>query len=180
MPDGDKNIPDYVESTNRKVYNIDFDGTLTHGEYTNDPTPSFDMIDKVNELYYTGHIIIIWSARQWDNARFMVAWLIKHAIPFHGIMLGKGGTDVYIDDKAINASDFLKDDKSINIRTKILSFIESKNSFTWKELISKFHLDVESIIQLREYLTTLQQAGLIKSKDGKSYERNRSHKKESL
>lgn len=100
---------DYIEKAARIVYNIDFDGTLTTGEYTENPGPNKDMIQKVQDLYYTGDIIIIWSARWWESVNFMVAWLIRNNVPFHGIMMGKGGSDIYVDDKAINDKVFLED-----------------------------------------------------------------------
>jgi hypothetical protein len=49
----------------------------------------------------SGHIIIVWTARLWENAPDMVSWLIKHRVPFHGVMMGKGGSDQYLDDKAV-------------------------------------------------------------------------------
>jgi hypothetical protein len=48
-----------------------------------------------------------------------------------------------------------------NVYTKILSFIESKESFNFSELVQAFHLDVESIDQLRSHVTMATQAGLI-------------------
>lgn len=48
-----------------------------------------------------------------------------------------------------------------NVYTKILSFIESKESFDFSELVQTFHLDVESIDQLRNHVTMATQAGLI-------------------
>jgi len=35
----------------------------------------------------------------------MVSWLIKHRVPFHGVMMGKGGSDAYVDDKAVSWED---------------------------------------------------------------------------
>ena len=99
----------YIEAKDRKVYNIDFDGTLTTGEYTDDPNNHIDIIDRVRELYFSGHIIIIWSARLWTDASWMISWLIKNEVPFHGVMMGKGGTDYYVDDKAITLENFIKE-----------------------------------------------------------------------
>lgn len=96
----------YKENPDRKVFNVDFDGTLTTGEYTQDPGPKADVIAKVRDLYMNGHLIIIWTARWWENAPFLVSWLIKHGVPFHGVMMGKGGSDIYVDDKALNVADF--------------------------------------------------------------------------
>lgn len=54
----------YIDTPNRLVYNIDFDGTLTDGSSYYELVPNLEIIKKVRELYYTGNIIIIWSARQ--------------------------------------------------------------------------------------------------------------------
>ena len=99
----------YVDNKDSKVYNIDFDGTLTDGSSYENLVPNKAMIKKVRELYFAGHIIIIWSARQWSNANVVAGWCIYHNIPYHGLMLGKGGTDYYIDDKSVSINDFLKE-----------------------------------------------------------------------
>jgi len=91
----------YTENKNRKVFNVDFDGTLTTGEYIADPGHAQPVIDRVRKLYMAGHIIIIWTARWWEDAPDMVSWLIRHRVPFHGVMMGKGGSDAYIDDKSV-------------------------------------------------------------------------------
>jgi trehalose-6-phosphatase len=98
----------YTDKENRIVYNIDFDGTLTDGSSYYDLKPNIDMINKVRELYYSGDIIIIWSARQWESANVIAGWCIMHNVPFHGLMLGKGGTDCYVDDKNVSIKDLLK------------------------------------------------------------------------
>lgn len=98
----------YQENQNKKVYNIDFDGTITlPGSYT-DLQPNLEVITQVRNLYYLGHIIIIWTARWWDNASLVVGWLITHNVPFHGIFMGKGGSDCYVDDKNLDISTFLE------------------------------------------------------------------------
>jgi len=96
----------YQENQNRKVLNIDYDGVLTTGEYTNDPNPEQAMIDRVKELYMQGHLIIIWTARLWDFAPFLASWLTKHSVPFHGLRMDKGGSDFYLDDKMISFDKF--------------------------------------------------------------------------
>lgn len=90
----------YTQSTDiqRKVFAIDFDGVLTDNNYTN-PRPVHRVCTKVIELYNSGHIIIIWTARPWSYAPQLVAWLTKHDVPFHGVQMFKGGSDYYIDDK---------------------------------------------------------------------------------
>jgi len=92
---------EFNERGARKVYSIDIDGTLTNGEpfWEQEPTPNVKNIEKVRELYRNGNIIIIHTARQWWTAPETVAWLIKNKVPFHGIYMAKGASDVYIDDK---------------------------------------------------------------------------------
>ena len=96
----------YKENPSPKMFNVDFDGTLTTGEFSNDPGPKVEMIEKLKNRYLDGHTIIIWTARQWDQAPFLVSWLIKHSIPYHGILMAKGGSNYYVDDKMMPFEDF--------------------------------------------------------------------------
>lgn len=98
----------YKDNPNKKVYNIDFDGTLTDGSYSN-PKPVHKIITKVTNLFYQGHVVIIWTARQWVDAKYIAAWLIRWDIPYHGIMMGKGGSDYYVDDKAMPIDKFMSE-----------------------------------------------------------------------
>lgn len=100
---------EFNDTGKRKVYNIDLDGTLTNGEpfWKGEPTPNEAMCRKVVELYKSGNIIIIWTARSWYCAPETVAWLTKYSIPYHGIKMEKGGSDCYIDDKNALMSDIL-------------------------------------------------------------------------
>lgn len=85
----------------RELFSFDLDGTLTNGEYfwKQEPTPNLEMVKLLTKIYSAGNIVVIWTARQWDHAPETAAWLIKHSIPFHGLYMGKGGSDNYIDDK---------------------------------------------------------------------------------
>jgi len=99
-------MTNYKNNPNRKVFNIDFDGVLTTGEYTDNPRPEQSIIDRLKDLYMSGHIIIIWTARQWNQAPFLVSWLTKYSVPFHGVIMAKGGSDHYIDDKMMSMDKF--------------------------------------------------------------------------
>lgn len=94
---------EFNENPNRKVINIDVDGTLTNGEkfWEAEPLPNLKAIAITRTLYKKGYIIIIHTARQWECAPDTVAWLIKHRVPFHGIYMAKGGADMYVDDKLV-------------------------------------------------------------------------------
>jgi trehalose-6-phosphatase len=104
----------------REVYAFDLDGTLTNGEpfWEKEPTPNAGMIEQLRQLYQSGNIVIIWTARQWEYAPETVGWLIKNRIPFHGIQMAKGGADHYIDDKMIMFSPDPFAHSSGNISTK--------------------------------------------------------------
>jgi len=92
---------EYFNKKNRQLIAVDLDGTLTHGEnrYILEPTPHKKHIDIIKILYHKGYIIIIHTARLWEQSCETIAWLIKNRVPFHGIMMGKMGSDLYIDDK---------------------------------------------------------------------------------
>lgn len=49
-----------------------------------------------------------------------------------------------------------------NVYAKILSFIETRESFDWTELVRHFHLDVDNISQLRGYVEMAEQSGILK------------------
>ena len=99
-------MPKYKPKEKKKVFNIDFDGTLT---LTDSGAPYQEMIEKVRNLYYNGDIIIIWTARLWEDAAHVAAWLTKHNVPYHGIKMEKGGSDIYIDDRNALLIDIIKE-----------------------------------------------------------------------
>ncbi len=99
------------------IYCIDIDDTLCHSiedDYAHS-APCREAIAKVNTLYEQGHTIKLFTGRgSWDNydwreftAKQLKAWGIK----YHELILGKPMADVFIDDKAINASDWLGKNK---------------------------------------------------------------------
>tara|TARA_Y100001938_G_C8021672_1_gene395657 strand:+ start:178 stop:510 length:333 start_codon:yes stop_codon:yes gene_type:complete len=99
------------------IYCFDLDGTLCKlpdsydaGEYDKS-YPMVDRIDKVNTLYDKGNKIIIETARgsvsgkDWHQVTEdqLKNWGVK----YHVLRTGtKHAADHYVDDKAINASDF--------------------------------------------------------------------------
>jgi hypothetical protein len=94
------------------IYCFDLDNTLCHtenGDYENS-IPFTDRIQKVNELFDSGNIIKIFTARgsrtglDWTSLTKLqlLKWNVKH----HELILGKPDTDFFIDDKAINSEQF--------------------------------------------------------------------------
>ena len=91
-----------------KLFAIDLDGTLCEGEFwgEGEPIPKQDVIDQLWGWYRQGAHVIIYTARQPIYYPDTHAWLIKHQVPFHGIVMQmKPGADIYIDDKALNLED---------------------------------------------------------------------------
>lgn len=90
---------------------VDFDGTLTKGKAkhwegeTAEPNP--EMIEWVKDSYYSGKIIVIWTARPWSQASNIAARLTEWDVPYHGIRCAKGGATYYIDDKAMRPEEIL-------------------------------------------------------------------------
>ena len=99
----------------RLIYIVDVDGTICDTpivdgkpDYHNSK-PIQDRIKYVNSLFEEGHVIKYWTARgsssgldwhahTWDQLK---TWGCK----FDSFSIGKPSYDVWIDDKAINASD---------------------------------------------------------------------------
>lgn len=95
-----------LDKGQRLVINVDFDGTLTTHTYQRDPIPDVEHCEIIRKLYYKGYIIIIHTARPWEEAPEVVGWLIKNHVPYQGIFMMKGGSDCYYcDDKNITWDD---------------------------------------------------------------------------
>jgi dTDP-glucose 4,6-dehydratase len=94
-------------------YCIDIDGVLcsnTWGEYERaEPDPA--AIAKLNEAYDAGHTIILFTAR---GSTTGIDWrpltetqLRNWGARYHELRFGKPEADVYVDDRALAASDWL-------------------------------------------------------------------------
>lgn len=89
----------------KKTIAVDFDHTisLTDDEYsTGNERPNEPVIEWMWEQYYEGHTLLVWTARPWKDAPFLVSRLEEWEVPWHGIKCNKGGADVYVDDKALD------------------------------------------------------------------------------
>ena len=107
---------------------FDLDNTLvrTEGSDYKTATPIPAAVAKVQEYKRRGDHIIIMTARgsgsKKDWREFTEKQLLEFGIPFDQLIVGlkPGGVDVFVDDKAINALDWLADEK------RALSRIETK------------------------------------------------------
>ena len=102
------------------IYCFDLDGTLvtqTQDEkgkmHYPDALPIFQCIQKLRNLYEEGHHIIIQTARGSGSGKnyedLTRQQLEEFNIPYHTLNIGKKpSADIYIDYKAINVKDWLK------------------------------------------------------------------------
>lgn len=108
------------------TYCFDIDGTLctnTDGDYEA-AQPYADVIAEVNRLYAAGHTILLLTARgsttgiDWrpNTERQLEAWGVR----YHVLYLGKPTADIYVDDKAVNALAWRRDDFKSEAETLIL------------------------------------------------------------
>jgi len=116
-------LKEVLESPNDKLIAFHLDDTLCKGRFwEKDPEPMPEMIKLVWKLYIGGAHIIIFTARQIKYTSLTYAWLDKHEVPYHGLMIGrKPGADLYVDDKSIRPEElieFFKKDETKKISKK--------------------------------------------------------------
>ena len=113
---------------------FDLDNTLvyTNGSDYENSTPIPEAIEKVREYKRRGDHIIIMTARgagsKKDWREFTANQLEEFGIPCDQLIVGlkPGGVDVFVDDKAINALDWMADEKRAMSRAvlKLTGFYE--------------------------------------------------------
>lgn len=114
-------------SEKKLTYCFDLDETIctrSSGEDYSNSFPISGMVDYINKLYDFGNKIIIFTARGSSSG---ICWkdvteeqCKQWGLKFHKIILGKPSYDIFVDDKAINASDFRK-----NIGLGVVGFVAS-------------------------------------------------------
>ena len=95
-------------------YFIDIDDTIFELINKKDYTSAVAIpkaIEKVNSLYDEGHNIVLWTARGTvtgrDHRALTEEQLSYFGVKYHELRFGKPAFDVFIDDKAINAREWL-------------------------------------------------------------------------
>ena len=97
----------------RQTIYVDIDGTLTVETEGHDyarRTPRFDVLEKIRNMYNSGHCIVLWTSRWPVDERVTREWLKRWNVRFHELKLSKPSFDLYICDKAINVEDWLNAD----------------------------------------------------------------------
>ena len=99
------------------IYCFDIDETICNSQELDysKATPILERIQKINQLHSQGHTIKLYTAR---GSKTGIDWseitkyqLLNWGLSFHELHFGKPFADFYVDDKAINESDF---DWSVN------------------------------------------------------------------
>lgn len=83
---------------------VDLDGVICSEEKTFERSlakPIPGAREALTSLEGEGHTLVIYTARSWSELKMTQKWLEDHAIPFHGIQMGKPVADQIIDDRAI-------------------------------------------------------------------------------
>ena len=110
----------------RWVFDLDNTLVITQGSDYENAVPIEAAVKKVQEYKRNGDHIIIMTARgsgsKKDWRKFTEKQLLEFGIPFDQLIVGlkPGGVDFFVDDKAINALDWLADDE------RAMSRVETK------------------------------------------------------
>jgi hypothetical protein len=102
------------------IYCIDLDNTIckTNGTDYKNSEPIPEAVAKVNALYDEGHTIKIFTGRGSNSGNdwraLTVSQLFKWGIKYHTLLLTKPTCDFIIDDKAINAKEWMDGKDRLN------------------------------------------------------------------
>lgn len=110
------------------IYCFDLDGVVcaTNGTDYKNAKPVKSVIKKINHLYNSGHIILIYTGRGMGTLKGNLkkvhdTWykvtknqLKSWGLCYHQLILGKPPADIYIDDKAMNLNHWIKSHKKNN------------------------------------------------------------------
>lgn len=95
-------------------YIVDIDHTIclnSDSDYANS-IPLLDRIQKINDLYDQGHVIVYWTARGGNSgldwSELTKSQLLSWGCRYHELKMHKPVYDIWIDDRAINSEDFFK------------------------------------------------------------------------
>lgn len=94
-----------------KKFVFDIDGTICEEGPAQErifSQPKKETIDFINDLYDKGHLIIIYTARSWDQYKITTHWLKNNNVNYHTIIFGKPIYDYWVDDRCVNIEDLDK------------------------------------------------------------------------
>ena len=148
------------------IYAFDIDGTIctnTYGEYQK-ATPFVNRISSVNNLYNSGNIIKLFTARGTTTGKdwfqFTKNQLESWEVLYHELILGKPEADFFIDDKACNDKYWLWEENNFELKNSCQEFF-SKAAISFSHL-SKDSSTLKKIDELGKLVSdTLKDGGII-------------------
>ena len=140
----------------RWVFDLDNTLVITQGSDYENAVPIEAAVKKVQEYKRNGDHIIIMTARgsgsKKDWREFTKKQLLDFGIPFDQLIVGlkPGGVDFFVDDKAINALDWLADEKRAMSRVETKEHNKGIQIFDpyfpyAKEIFDKLGVDPEEV-----------------------------------
>ena len=95
-----------------KNYLIDIDGTITDDVPNEEPErmavvlPYAGAVETLNRWYDEGHVITFFTSRTEEERDITEAWLNKHGVKYHGLLMGKprGGNYHWVDNHIVRAT----------------------------------------------------------------------------
>ena len=95
------------------IFGVDIDETLTNEscwsrEQVLNATPKQGVIDLVNDLYFQGHTIILYTCRGDSVIPATRCWLKENHVKYHALNNNKLWCDYLIDDRAVHPENLTK------------------------------------------------------------------------
>ena len=104
----DKKIDDICKS-GKMIYCFDVDGTIAKIKSKTTCEPIYEVIDVVNRKFNEGNYVYLYTARNFDEAyKITRDWLSDNGVQYHKLVMGKPKAHIYVDDSAVNVSDYLR------------------------------------------------------------------------
>jgi uncharacterized HAD superfamily protein len=100
---------------------VDLDGVICTEEKTFERSfanPVKGARESLQKLHNMGHTIVIYSSRGWAELRMTKEWLKRYGIYYDSLVMGKPIYDLWIDDRALGFTDWLKTIKKIGLLKK--------------------------------------------------------------
>lgn len=90
---------------------FDIDGTICTESFAQERIfahPKQNIIDAINKLYSEGCVIILYTARGWDQFKLTEYWLKQNGVKYNLLMCGKPIYDYWVDDRSLHPDDIKK------------------------------------------------------------------------
>ncbi|MDO4228187.1 MAG: hypothetical protein Q4C98_00065 [Capnocytophaga sp.] len=100
---------------------IDIDGTICTEERMFSRAlakPLEGAVESVNALFEQGNTIIFYTARTWMEFEMTTNWLKNNGFKYHQLIMGKPIGDVWIDDRALQFTNWEEISTKLNNKKK--------------------------------------------------------------